>query len=57
MKSIFELLRISQWIKNLICFSGVLFGGHINNTEFWELHIFGKWKILLSKGKLRLENF
>ena len=35
MKIFFELLRISHWTKNLICFAGVLFSGHINNFDFW----------------------
>ena len=34
-----KLLRIHQWTKNLICFAGVIFGGHINNIDFWLLSI------------------
>jgi len=35
----FQLLRVKQWTKNFICFSGIIFGEHLANTEFWLLSI------------------
>ena len=39
MRKIIHLLRIKQWIKNLICFSGVIFGGEIFNSNSWLLSL------------------
>ena len=36
-KNISSLLRVKQWSKNLICFAGLIFGGHILDTGIWWL--------------------
>jgi 4-hydroxybenzoate polyprenyltransferase len=39
-KNIIILLRPHQWIKNVICFGGVLFGGHLLKTDYWHTAFF-----------------
>jgi 4-hydroxybenzoate polyprenyltransferase len=35
LKNSFRLLRPVQWIKNLLVFSGILFGGQFSNSTLW----------------------